>query len=161
MKYRKPVKRSAVRGLWSTENTPWFRFGPNRWYHRQTIRQIVGVCPMDITIKIGAVLLLLAGAIYPMFAILGLMNRLNRKGVPLPSPAQMMVRMLLIAAVPLAGILGGFAGLSPSVWNSNVLRWVILMAAVASAVGFIVLAVLVRSDKAAAEKVSPAKIENE
>ena len=116
---------------------------------------------MDILIKIGAVLLLLAGAIYPMFAIFGLMNRLNRKGGPLPSPAQMMVRMLLIATVPLAGILGGFAGLSPSVWNSNVLRWVILMAAVASAVGFIILAVLVRSDKAAAEKVSPAKIENE
>lgn len=112
---------------------------------------------MDIAIKISAVLVLLAGAIYPMFAILGLMNRLNRKGGPLPSPAQMMVRMLLIASVPLAGILGGFAGLSASVWESNVLRWVILMAAAASAVGFVVLAALVRSDKAAAEKVLPAE----
>ncbi len=161
MKYQKPVKRSAVRGLWSTENTPWFRFGPNRWYHRQTIRQIIGVCPMDILIKIGAVLLLLAGAIYPMFAIFGLMNRLNRKGAPLPSPAQMMVRMLLIATVPLAGILGGFAGLSPSVWNSNVLRWVILMAAAASAVGFIVLAVLVRADRAATKQETAVQVENE
>ena len=116
---------------------------------------------MDITIKIGAVLLLLAGAIYPMFAILGLMNRLNRKGVPLPSPAQMMVRMLLIAAVPLAGILGGFSGLSPSVWNSNVLRWVILMAAVASAVGFIVLAVLVRADRVATKQETAVQVENE
>lgn len=116
---------------------------------------------MDITIKIGAVLLLLAGAIYPMFAIVGLMNRLNRKGAPLPAPAQMMARMLLIATVPLAGILGGFAGLSPSVWNSNVLRWVILMAAVASAVGFVALAVLVRSERTATKQESPTKSENE
>lgn len=109
---------------------------------------------MDILIKIAAVLLLLVGAIYPLAAILGLMNRLNRKPGPLPAPAQVMVRMLLIATVPMAGILGGFAGLSPSVWNSTVLRGVILIAAGASVIGFVVLAVLVRSDGAAAEKES-------
>ncbi len=106
---------------------------------------------MDILIKIAAVLLLLAGAVYPLAAILGLMNRLNRKPGPLPAPAQVMVRMLLIATVPMAGILGGFAGLSASVWNSNVLRGVILIAAVASVIGFAVLAVLTRTDRAVGE----------
>lgn len=102
---------------------------------------------MDILIKIGAVLLLLVGAVYPMAAIVGLMQRINRKPGPLPAPAQVMVRMLLIASVPLAGILGGFAGLNASVWESNVLRGVILVAAAASVVGFVVLAILMRADK--------------
>lgn len=102
---------------------------------------------MDILIKIGAVLLLLVGAVYPMAAIVGLMQRINRKPGPLPAPAQVMVRMLLIAAVPLAGILGGFAGLNASVWESNVLRGVILVAAAVSVVGFVVLAILVWADK--------------
>ncbi|RLT43535.1 MAG: hypothetical protein DWI57_04240 [Chloroflexi bacterium] len=102
---------------------------------------------MDILIKIGAVLLLLVGAIYPMVGIVGLMQRMNRKPGPLPAPAQVMVRMLLIASVPLAGILGGFAGLNGSVWESNVLRGVIVVAAAASLVGFVVLAVLVQTDK--------------
>lgn len=102
---------------------------------------------MDILIKIGAVLLLLVGAVYPMAAIVGLMQRMNRKPGPLPAPAQVMVRMLLIATVPLAGILGGFAGLNASVWESNVLRGVILVAAGVSVVGFVVLAMLVRAEK--------------
>lgn len=102
---------------------------------------------MDVTIKIGAVLLLLVGAVYPMAAIVGLMQRINRKPGPLPAPAQVMVRMLLIASVPLAGILGGFAGLNASVWESNVLRGVILVAAAVSVVGFVVLAILMRADK--------------
>jgi hypothetical protein len=102
---------------------------------------------MDVTIKVGAVLLLLVGAVYPMAAIVGLMQRMNRKPGPLPAPAQVMVRMLLIATVPLASILGGFAGLNESVWASNVLRGVILVAAGTSLVGFVVLAVLVRADK--------------
>jgi len=102
---------------------------------------------MDILIKIGAVLLLLVGAVYPMAAIVGLMQRMNRKPGPLPAPAQVMVRMLLIASVPLAGILGGFAVLNESVWESNVLRGVILVAAGVSAVGFVVLAILMRADK--------------
>jgi hypothetical protein len=102
---------------------------------------------MDVLIKIGAVLLLLVGAVYPMAAIVGLMQRMNRKPGPLPAPAQVMVRMLLIATVPLAGILGGFAGLNASVWESNVLRGVILVAAGVSVVGFVVLGVLVRSEK--------------
>ncbi|MBX3052736.1 MAG: hypothetical protein KF753_14730 [Caldilineaceae bacterium] len=102
---------------------------------------------MDILIKIGAILLLLAGAIYPMAAILGLMQRMNRKPGPLPAPAQVMVRMLLIASVPLAGILGGFAGLNPSVWESGVLRAVIVTGVAVSVIGFVVLAFLVRADK--------------
>jgi len=102
---------------------------------------------MDILIKIGAVLLLLVGAVYPIAAIVGLMQRMNRKPGPLPAPAQVMVRMLLIASVPLAGILGGFAVLNESVWESNVLRGVILVAAGVSAVGFVVLAILMRADK--------------
>lgn len=102
---------------------------------------------MDILIKIGAVLLLLVGAVYPMAAIVGLMQRMNRKPGPLPAPAQVMVRMLLIATVPLAGILGGFAGLNASVWESNVLRGVILVAAGVSVVDFVVLAMLVRAEK--------------
>lgn len=102
---------------------------------------------MDVLIKIGAVLLLLIGAVYPMAAIVGLMQRINRKPGPLPAPAQVMVRMLLIASVPLAGILGGFAGLNASVWESNVLRGVILVAAAVSVVGFVVLAILMRADK--------------
>jgi len=107
---------------------------------------------MDILITIGAVLLLLAGAIYPIVAILGLMQRLNRKPGPLPAPAQVMVRMLLIATVPMAAILGGFAGLNSSVWSSTVLRGVILIAAAASIIEFVVLALLIRADKATPDK---------
>ncbi len=107
---------------------------------------------MDVLSKIAAVLLLLAGAVYPLAAILGLMQRLNRKPGPLPAPAQVMVRMALIASVPLAAILGGFAGLSPAVWNSVVLRGVILIAALASVIGFVVLALLIQADKRALEK---------
>lgn len=104
---------------------------------------------MDVLIKIGGVLLLLVGAIYPMTAIVGLMQRMNRKPGPPPAPAQVMVRMMLIATVPLSGILGGFAGLNGAVWESVVLRGVILVAAAASLIGFVVLAVLVQADKAA------------
>lgn len=94
---------------------------------------------MDVLIKIGGVLLLLAGAIYPIAALVNLASRMNRKdGTPLP-PAQLGVRLLLIATVPMAGILGGFAGLLPAVWESDVLRLVILSAVVASVVGFALL----------------------
>jgi len=106
---------------------------------------------MDILMTIGAILLLLTGAIYPMAGILGLMQRINRKPGPLPSPAQVMVRMLLIASVPLGGILGGFAGLNPAIWESTVLRGVILVAAVVSVIGFAVLLILVRSDRQVAD----------
>lgn len=102
---------------------------------------------MDILFKTGAVLLLLAGAIYPLAAIFGLMKRLNRKPGPLPSPAQVVVRMVLIAAAPLATILGGFAGLLPSVWESAILRGVILIAGVVSVIGFGALALLTARDK--------------
>lgn len=101
---------------------------------------------MDILITIGSVLLLLVGAVYPLYAILALMNRMNRKPGPLPSPTQVMVRMLLIATVPLAGILGGFAGLSPAIWASSVLRAVILAGAAGSVIGFVILGFLVRAE---------------
>lgn len=106
---------------------------------------------MELLYTIGAVLLLLIGAVYPLVAIFGLMKRLNRKPGPPPSPAQVMVRMVLIAAVPLAGILGGFAGLVPSVWESAVLRAVITVAGVVSLVGFAALAFLIAQDKPAGE----------
>lgn len=102
---------------------------------------------MTLLYTIGAVLLLLIGAVYPLVAIFGLMKRLNRKPGPPPSPAQVMVRMVLIAAVPLAGILGGFAGLVPSVWESAVLRAVILAGGAASVIGFAALAVLTAKDR--------------
>lgn len=110
---------------------------------------------MQILVKIGAVLLLLAGAIYPLVAILALMQRLNRKPGPLPAPAQVMVRILLIATVPLAALLAGLAGLNQAVWQSNVLRGVIFVAAAASIVGFVALAVLIRSDRAVTDNQSP------
>ncbi len=110
---------------------------------------------MDIFITIGAILLLLVGAIYPIMAILGLMARLNRKPGPLPAPAQVMVRMLLIATVPLAAILGGFAGLNSAVWGSNVLRLVILIAAAASVIGFAALGLLIRADSSRAVEEPP------
>lgn len=102
---------------------------------------------MDILVKVGAVLLIIAGSVYPLVAIYRLMARMNQKERGLPSPAQVMVRLFLIATVPLAGILGGFAGLLPSVWESGVLRVVILAAALASLVGFVALAVLTRQER--------------
>jgi hypothetical protein len=58
-----------------------------------------------------------------------------------------MVRLFLIATVPLAGILGGFAGLLPAVWESFVLRVLIMVTAVASLAGFIFLAFTARQER--------------
>ncbi len=101
----------------------------------------------DTLIKIGAVLVLTIGAIYPLIAMVGMVRRINRPGATPMSPYAMMVRLLLIATVPLAGILGGFAGLLPAVWESFVLRVVILAATAASIIGFIALAVLNRMER--------------
>jgi hypothetical protein len=95
---------------------------------------------MDVLIKVGAVLVLVVGAVYPMGAIAQLSRRLGQKDRPSLTPAQVGLHLALIAVVPIAGILGGFAGLLPAVWASTVLRVVILGAASASLVGFVVLA---------------------
>lgn len=112
---------------------------------------------MDVLIKIGAVVILIAGAVYPLIAIYRLMARMNQKERGLPSPAQVMVRLFLIATVPLAGILGGFAGLSPTVWQSSVLRVIIIAAALASVVGFVILALLTRQEKETVVVTPPAE----
>jgi hypothetical protein len=101
----------------------------------------------DILLTIGAVLLLIFGAVYPLVAIFGLVNRMNRPGLPPPSPINVMLRLFLIATVPIAGILGGFAGLVPAVWESFVLRMLILATAAASLAGFVILAVVARSER--------------
>lgn len=97
---------------------------------------------MDVLLKIGAVIVLFAGAIYPLIGMMSLATRLNKKDVPPLTPAQVFVRLMLIATVPLAGILGGLAGFLPAIWASDVLRLVVLAAAAASVAGFIALFLL-------------------
>jgi uncharacterized RDD family membrane protein YckC len=94
---------------------------------------------MDVLLKIGAVIVLLAGAVYPLIGMMSLATRLNKKDVSPLTPAQVFVRLMLIATVPLAGILGGLAGFLPAIWASDVLRLAVLAAAVASIAGFIAL----------------------
>ncbi len=98
----------------------------------------------DLLITLGAIVLLIIGAVYPLIAIYAMVNRMNRKDAPPPAPLGIMVRFLLIATVPIAGILGGFAGLVPAVWASLVLRILILAMAAASLAGFVTLAVIAR-----------------
>ncbi len=102
----------------------------------------------EILIKVGAVLILIVGAVYPLVAMVGLVQRMNRPGLPPMGAATMMVRLMLIATVPLAGLLGGFAGLLPAVWESFVLRVVIVASAAASVIGFVALALLSRMEQA-------------
>lgn len=102
----------------------------------------------EILIKVGAVLILIVGAVYPLVAMVGLVQRMNRPGLPPMGAATMMIRLMLIATVPLAGLLGGFAGLLPAVWESFVLRVVILASAAASVIGFVALALLSRMEQA-------------
>jgi hypothetical protein len=101
---------------------------------------------MAVVVKIGALIALLIGAAYPIGAIVQLARRLNRKDRPPLTPTQLGLHFTLIAVVPVAGILGGFAGLLPAVWASDVLRVVILGAASASLVGFLILAWLSRTE---------------
>jgi len=101
----------------------------------------------DILLTIAAVLLLIFGAVYPLVAIFALVNRMNRPGLPPPSPTNVMLRLFLIATVPIAGILGGFAGLVPAVWESFFLRVLILATGAASLAGFVILAVVARTER--------------
>lgn len=110
----------------------------------------------DILLKIGALFLLIVGILYPLVAMVMMVRRMNHPTLPRVGSTGIMVRLFLIATVPLAGILGGFAGLLPAVWESFVLRGLILTTAAASLVGFIILAFIARRERLSlrAEQVS-------
>lgn len=103
---------------------------------------------MEAVRLIGSILLLIAGAVYPLAAIYRLAGRLNRMEEEPITPLGTMIRLLLIATVPMAGILGGFAGINPDVWESTVMRVVILSAALVSVAGWLILIFLSRSAEA-------------
>ncbi len=95
-------------------------------------------------LKLVGVLLLLGGAVYPMWGIVDLVRWTNRQQVPFQNPLPLMVRMVLIATVPLAGILGGLAFFLPAVWASEILRLIILATGSLSVLGLLLLALLGR-----------------
>ena len=85
------------------------------------------------------VVLLLVGVLYPLAAIYMMMKFLGREDLPRPSPAYMMLHFVLMATVPLAGILGGFAGFAPTLWQSQVIRMIVYGAGVLSLAAFAML----------------------
>ena len=100
---------------------------------------------MDILYKVGSGVLLLVGVLYPLGAIYMMMTFLGRENLPRPSPAYMMLHFVLIATVPLAGILGGFAGFAPALWQSQVIRIIVYGAGVLSVVAFAMLLISSRA----------------
>ena len=96
---------------------------------------------MDILYKVGSGVLLLVGVIYPLAAIYMMMKFLGREDLPRPSPAYIMLHFVLMATVPLAGILGGFAGFAPTLWQSQVIRAIVYGAGVLSLAAFAMLLV--------------------
>lgn len=100
---------------------------------------------MDILYKAGSAALLLVGVLYPLGAIYMMMKFLGREDLPRPSPAYMLLHFVLIATVPLAGILGGFAGFAPTLWQSQVIRAIVYGAGVLSVVAFAMLIVSSRA----------------
>ena len=94
---------------------------------------------MDILYKVGSAVLLLVGVLYPLGAIYMMMKFLTREDLPRPSPEYMMLHFVLIATVPLAGILGGFAGFAPTLWESQVIRMIVYGAGVLSVVALAML----------------------
>ena len=100
---------------------------------------------MDILYKVGSVALLLVGVLYPLGAIYMMMKFLGREDFPRPSPAYMMLHFVLIATVPLAGILGGFAGFAPTLWQSQVIRMIVYGSGVLSVVAFAMLLISSRA----------------
>ncbi len=102
---------------------------------------------MDILYKAGSAALLLVGVLYPLGAIYMMMKFLTREGFPRPSPAYMMLHFVLIATVPLTGILGGFAGFAPTLWESQVIRAIVYGAGVLSVVAFAMLLVSSRAQQ--------------
>ncbi len=97
-------------------------------------------------LKILGALLLLGGAVYPMWGIVELVRWTNRQRVPFQRPLPVMVRLMLIATVPMAGILGGLAFFLPGIWASEVLRPIILATGALSLVGLLSLALLGRAE---------------
>lgn len=100
---------------------------------------------MDSLYKVGSIVLLLVGGLYPLAAIYMMMKFLAREDAPRPSPAFMMLHFVLMATVPLAGILGGFAGFAPTLWESQVIRLIVYGAGVLSLAAFVMLFVSSRS----------------
>ena len=100
---------------------------------------------MDILYKVGSGVLLLVGVIYPLAAIYMMMKFLGREDLPRPSPAYIMLHFVLMATVPLAGILGGFAGFAPTLWQSQVIRMIVYGAGVLSLAAFAMLFVSSRA----------------
>lgn len=100
---------------------------------------------MEILYKVGSSALLLVGVLYPLAAIYLMMKFLTREDLPRPSLEYMMLHFLLIATVPLAGILGGFAGFVPTLWQSQVIRIIVYGAGVLSVVAFGLLLVSSRA----------------
>lgn len=94
---------------------------------------------MDILYKVGSVVLLLVGALYPLAAIYVMMKFATRADAPRPAPASMMLQFILIATVPLAGILGGFAGFAPTLWESQAVRVIVYGAGVLSLAAVVML----------------------
>jgi hypothetical protein len=95
---------------------------------------------MNVLILIGSILLLVVGAIYPLLAMVLMVRRMNQPGATPLSATHIGLRLMLIATIPLAGILGGFAGLQPAVWESDFLRYLILVTAALSVAGIGLLA---------------------
>lgn len=104
---------------------------------------------MEILYKVGSAFLLLVGGLYPLAAIYIMMKSLSPAGDALtprrPAPATLMLHFILIATVPLAGILGGFAGFAPELWESQVIRLVVYGAGALSLVAFVMLLFSMRS----------------
>lgn len=106
---------------------------------------------MDILYKVGSVALLLVGVLYPLGAIYMMMKFLTREDLPRPSPAYMMLHFVLIATVPLTGILGGFAAFAPTLWQSQVIRMIVYGAGVLSVVALAMLLVSSRRQPSSGE----------
>ena len=100
---------------------------------------------MDILYKVGSGVLLLVGVLYPLATIYMMMKFLGREDLPRPSPAYIMLHFVLMATVPLVGILGGFAGFAPTLWQSQVVRAIVYGAGVLSLAAFAMLFVSSRA----------------
>lgn len=99
---------------------------------------------MEVLQKAGSAILLLVGGLYPLAAIYVMMKFLARADAPRPSLAFLLLNFVLIATVPLAGILGGFAGFAPALWESQVIRVIVYGAGVLSLVALAALFISMR-----------------
>ncbi len=99
---------------------------------------------MEVLQKAGSAILLLVGALYPLAAIFMMMKFLARADAPRPSFAFLLINFVLIATVPLAGILGGFAGFAPVLWESQVIRVIVYGAGLLSLVALAALFISMR-----------------